>query len=83
VDLKQKRELTAKALLKELGSAELVKDFSNSLRELGICDLKDDESFCKAIADGGEYLSTLLVMYQFGSIPKIIEIKNKIGEQKC
>jgi hypothetical protein len=65
-------------LLEELGSSSQVKDFSESLRQLDICDLSDDTQFEKAVANEGAYIFTLLTHYQFGFIPKLLEIKQKI-----
>lgn len=69
-------------LLKELGSSNSVKRFSNNLRELGIADLRN-ESDVEAIGkDQGAYLFTLVTYHQFGITDKLVDIKSKIKETK-
>jgi hypothetical protein len=74
----QKRDILVKTLLKELGSADDVRQFSSALRELDICDLQDDQQFEKAVEHEGAYIFTLITHYQFGLLPKLVELKHKI-----
>ena len=69
-------------LIRELGGADNVKEFSNLLRELGICDLKKDSHLELAAADGGALLSTLVSWYQLGLLPKIAELKAKFKDKE-
>ncbi len=67
-------------LLKELGSADKVREFSSSLRLLNILDLRDDDDL-EAVTTNG-LIDTLVVLYQFGTISKLVEIKTKVKFQK-
>ncbi len=62
-------------LKRELGSGSALTDFSQSLRELNLVDLSQDEQLEKAASDGS--LMTYLTHYSLGIIPKLIEIKYK------
>jgi len=78
ITLNEKRKQFTQFLLKELGKADKVKEFSQLLRELHICDLRDDEDFDHITKDGAPYLLTLLTHYNFGLLGKLVEIKRKI-----
>ncbi len=60
-------------LKRELGSNEEVSKFSSSLRELNLCDLRDDAQL-EIVANDGS-LMVFLTHYSLGIIPKLLEIK--------
>jgi len=62
-------------LVKELG-VKNVREFSESLRELDICDLKDDSDL-KAVTSNG-LIDTLVVLYKFGTTTKLLSVKKTI-----
>jgi hypothetical protein len=76
----EKRKQLTEWLVKELGSPEKVKEFSQLLRELQLCDLRSDKHFNAVTDDGAAVLMTFITWYQFGFLHKLKEIKNKIGE---
>jgi len=76
---KEHKEQIISTLKRELGSASAVKDFSNTLRSLNLCDLKDDVQLEKAAISGA--LSTFETYYQLGILPKLIEIAKLIKEE--
>ncbi len=73
-------EHLAKYLVKELGSRDNVKEFSSSLRILSILDLKDEDDLM-AVTEHG-LIDTLVVLYKFGTLGKLVEVKSKIKQQK-
>lgn len=75
-----KRKQLTEFLIKELKSKELVKDFSETLRQLGLLDLKKDEDLECLGLDSGVYLLTLLTFYQFGILRKLADIKQRFDE---
>ena len=76
-----KRKQFTQFLLKELGTAERVKEFSQILRDLDICDLRDDKQFENATKDGAVHIMSLLTYLNFGFLDKLKEIKTKIQEK--
>jgi len=62
-------------LKRELGSSKEVKLFSETLRNLDLCDLSDDAKL-ERVANNGALL-TYLTFYSLGVLPKLIELKNK------
>ena len=70
----------AKHLKDELGSADRVKEFSNLLRSLNICDLRDEKDL-KAVATTGA-IETLKVLYMLGTLPKLNQVKEIIEQEK-
>jgi len=79
-EIKSKRQHLTGFLISELGGVENVKDFSNQLRFLGLCDLKDDQEFLRVTGNGGELLGTLVSWYQLGFVSKMVYLKEKIKE---
>jgi hypothetical protein len=75
MDITAKRKVVTEALLKELQSVDNVKRFSQMLRDLDICDLRDDTEFENITKDGAPYLLTLITYYTFGMLDKLLEIK--------
>jgi len=73
--INKRREALVDYLVKELG-VHHIKDFSDSLRELDICDLKDDDDLVKVTSDG--LIDTLIVLYKFGTISKLLQVKKEI-----
>ena len=67
-----KKQIVA-TLKRELGSGKAVSDFSNSLKDLQLIDLSDDEQLNSAVNDGS--LMVFLTHYSLGIIPKLLEIK--------
>jgi HJR/Mrr/RecB family endonuclease len=61
-------------LMKEMKSKKAVSDFSNTLRSLNICDLKDDEQLERVATTGA--INTLVAMYQMGILSKLIQVQN-------
>jgi hypothetical protein len=82
ITISEKRDQFTKFLIKELGSVNSVKDFSQQLRDAGICDLRNDKDFENVTKDGAPMLMSLLTWYNFGFLNKFIEIKQKIKEEK-
>jgi hypothetical protein len=81
MDITAKRKQVTEALLKELQSAENVKRFSQLLRDLGICDLRDDTEFNNITKDGAPHLLTLITYFNFGFLDKLLEIKQHTKEK--
>jgi len=77
--INKRREAVVDYLVKELG-VHHVRDFSEALRLLDICDLKDDTDLV-TVTEGG-LIDTLLVLYKFGTLTKVIEVKSKIHDQR-
>jgi len=73
--INKRREALVDYLVKELGIHN-VRDFSESLRELDICDLKDDNDLVKVTSDG--LIDTLVVLFKFGTISKLLSVKKEI-----
>ena len=78
--MKAKRQHLTGFLIGELGGVENAKDFSNSLRYLDLCDLKDDADLLRVTDNGGILLQTLVSWYQLGFVSKLIEIKKKVKD---
>ncbi len=78
ISIAEKRKQFTKFLIKELGSADSVKEFSQQLRDTDICDLRDDNDFENVTKGGAPMLMSLLTWYNFGFLNKFIEIKQKI-----
>ncbi len=78
--MNERRKHLTKWLLAELGSADNVKEFSSSLRNLHILDLKDDGDLDAVTAHG--LIDTLVMLYKFGTLSKLIEVQTKIKIQK-
>jgi hypothetical protein len=76
-----KRKQVEKVLLRELQTADNVKRFSQTLRELEICDLRDDTEFLNISKDGAPYLLTLLTYSFAGILDKLLEIKKHTKEK--
>ena len=66
-------------LTKEMG-IDKVRDFSESLRILDICDLRDDHDL-KTVTENG-MIDTLIVLYRLGTLTKVIEVKNYIKDRR-
>ena len=79
--MKAKREHLIGFLINELGGTEKVKDFSESLRFLDLCDLRDDKHLKRVTDEGGVLLQTLVSWYQLGFISKLIDIKKGINDE--
>ena len=77
--INKRREALVDYPVKEIGIAH-VKDFSESLRILGVCDLLDDEELTKVTTHG--LIDVLVVLYKFGTINKLIEVRKEIKENK-
>jgi len=71
----KRREALVSYLVKEMG-VHHVRDFSESLRQLDICDLKDDTDLKKVTEDG--LIDTLVVLFRFGTISKLLDVKKQI-----
>lgn len=69
------REALVDYLVKEMG-VHHVRDFSESLRQLDICDLKDDEDLKKVTSEG--LIDTLVVLYRFGTLTKLLDVKKQL-----
>ena len=78
MSITSKREHLIKHLISELGRNN-VKAFSESLKYLDICDLTLDSDLDKVTTNG--YIDTLIVLYNFGTINKIVQVKKSIKEQ--
>ena len=72
-----KRDALVKHLVKTLGKHN-VKEFSETLKSLDICDLTLDHDLEKVTTDG--LIDSLVVLYQFGSLSKLLSIKKEIKE---
>ena len=72
-----KREQLVVYLIAQLGKKN-VKEFSTTLRELDICDLTADEDLEKVTTGG--LIDTLVVLYKFGTLTKVNDIKKAIKE---
>ena len=73
-----KREALVKYLVAQLGKNN-VKDFSETLKYLDICNLTLDSDLNKVTTEG--YIDTLIVLYKFGTLSKVAEVKKHIKEQ--
>jgi len=78
ITINEKRKQFTEWLVKELGSPEKVKEFSQMLRDLDICDLRDDTEFENAVKDGAPMMLTLISYYTFGILHKLKQIKQEI-----
>lgn len=78
--METKQQKLANFLLKELGSKESLKRFSDTLRQLGIADLRDINHVEAIAKDEGVYLLTLITYHQFGILEKLKQIKLKIKD---
>ncbi len=74
-----RQQALVKHLLNELGSKSNVKEFSDSLRYLDICDLQSEEELDRVTGNG--YIDTLVVLYQFGTLTKLVQVKKSIKEK--
>lgn len=74
------KEQMSKALLGELESPSLVKDFVKTYRDIDI-DIGDEKTIM-FLASNNEILLSMLSLYQFGITRKIADIKNKIKGNK-
>ena len=77
---KDDREHLVSFLIKELNGSANVKLFSQTLRELDLCDLQDDKHLEQVTKDGGAILATLVSWQQLGLLGKLSEIKKRIKE---
>ncbi len=77
--MNDRRKAVVNHLTKELGIHH-VREFSESLRELGICDLKDDTDL-KTVTENG-LIDTLVVLFKFGTLTKLLEVKKEIQHGK-
>ena len=68
----KRREALVDYLTKELGIHH-VRDFSESLRKLNICDLLSDEDLVKVTETGA--IDSLVVSYRMGVVSKLIEVQ--------
>ena len=68
-------------LVTELKGNENVKEFSNNLRYLDLCDLRDDKHLKRVSENGGALLQTLVSWNQLGFISKLVEIKKGINNE--
>ena len=82
MSITSKRDQLTGMLIKELGNASNVKEFSQMLRDLDICDLRDDTEFNNITKDGAPYLLTLITYFNFGFLNKLLEIKQHTKENK-
>lgn len=73
-----RRDHLVQYLVKELGSTDNVKEFSSNLRDLSICDLRDDDDL-KAVTESGA-IDTLKVLYQMGVINKLVDVQKIVKE---
>ncbi len=71
----ERRKALIKHLVSELGKSS-VKDFSDSLRLLDVCNLQEEEDIEKVTQDG--LIDTLVVLYKFGTLSKLVQIKKEI-----
>jgi len=77
--INKRREALVAYLVKEMG-VHHVRDFSEALRILDICDLKDDQDLEIVTSHG--MIDTLVVLFRLGTLSKIIEVKSQISEQR-
>ncbi len=75
----KRREALVDHLVKEMG-VHHVREFSESLRILDICDLKDDNDLITVTENG--MIDALIVLYRLGTLTKVIEIKGYIADQR-
>ena len=75
--INKRREALIEYLVKELGIHH-VRDFSEALKELDICDLTDDIDLVKVTETG--LIDTLVVLFKFGTLTKLIQVKKEIKE---
>lgn len=68
-----RRDHLVQYLVKELGSADNVKEFSSNLRDLNILDLRNDDHLAAVTTNG--MIDTLVVLYKFGTLSKVLEVK--------
>ena len=78
ITIEEKRKQFTQFLIKELNGVDNVKEFSQILRDLNICDLRNDKHFEEATKDGAYLMMTLISYNQFGFLSKLKEIKTKI-----
>lgn len=69
------REALVDYLTKEIG-IQHIREFSESLRILDICDLKDDDDLKKVTSNG--LIDTLVVLFKFGTLTKLVQIKKEM-----
>ena len=77
--INKRREELIKYLTSQLGINH-IRDFSEALKTLEICDLTDDIDLVTVTSTG--LIDTLIVLYQFGTLTKVIEVKSAIAEQR-
>ncbi len=70
-----RRKALTDYLVKELGKSN-TKEFSSLLRDLNICDLRDDTELEKVTHHG--LIDTLVVLYKFGTLSKLYQVKKEI-----
>ena len=73
----KRREALVDYLTKELGISH-VRDFSESMRKLNICDLLDDKDLIRVTETGA--IDSLVVSYRMGVVSKLIEVQKIIKE---
>lgn len=73
-----KQQQLASFLLSHLKSPHKVKQFSQLLRDLSICDLRNENELENVASSEGAYLFTLLTYYEFGLLSKLAEIKGVV-----
>ena len=76
--ISDKRKQFTEFLIKELQGVDNVKEFSQMLRDLDICDLRNDEDFEAVTKDGAPNLMTLISWWNFGFLVKQLQIKQNI-----
>lgn len=69
------RDALTKYLVDDMG-ANNTKEFSEVLRQLDVCDLRNDADL-KAVTGNG-LIDTLLVLYKFGTLTKLLDVKKQI-----
>ena len=73
-----KQQQLASFLLSHLKSPHKVRQFSQLLRDLSICDLRSEHDVENVASNEGAYLFTLLTYYEFGLLAKLAEIKGVV-----
>jgi len=75
-----KRSHLISFLTKELGSIEKVKNFSNTLKELSLCDLTVDKELERVTENGGAVLAVLITWFNLGLLDKLVDTKKLIKD---
>jgi len=77
-NITQRRKALISYMKSEGLEDEDIKSFSSALRELGLCDLRNDEDLVKVTETGA--FNSFFVLYRLGVVPKLLEIKKMIKE---